>query len=155
MLFPEDPKKRPALWASLQERLVSDRYCFVVERCVGNPFAEAVALSRGEVAASLVRFQSADICRISASRGIAVAPHFALRLQTRELAELCELIVFPEEGCAVTSMERLRRDLETMTTSVFYDHPEVREVVVPLAVEAWSMPDVKITRIAQGLRIAR
>jgi hypothetical protein len=155
MLFPEDPKKRPTLWASLQERLVSDRYCLVVERGVGNPFAEAVLRSHDDVAAVLTRFQAADICRISASRGTAVAPHFALHRPTPELAELRELIVFPAEGSVVASTERLRRDLETLATSVFYDHPDVREVVVPLAVEAWPMPDMKITRMAQGLRIAR
>lgn len=155
MLFPEDPRKRPTLWGSLAERLSADRYCYVVEQGVGNPTAEAVARSADEVAATLKRLQESDICRISASRGIAVAPHFGLKMVSPGRAELRELITFASEGSTVALAEKLRRDLETLAVSVFYDHPDLRELVVPVAAEPWEMSDARVVRAEQGLRIAR
>lgn len=155
MLFPEDPKKRPALWGSLAERLSADRYCYVVEQCVGNPAAEAVVRSADEVAATLARLRAANICRISASRGIAAAPHFGLQMVSPEQATLCEMVTFPSDGSAVALTERLRRDLETMAVSVLYDYPDIRELVVPVNIEPWQMADAKVIRTEQGLQITR
>lgn len=155
MLFPEDPNKRSALWTSLAERLSTAPYCHVVQQGIGNPGAESMVCTPDEVAAILTRLRAADICRISASRGIAVAPHFCLRTESPQVACLYELITFPSDGLTTSSPDRLQQDLSAMAVCVFYDYPEVRELVVPLKLLPWQMSDAKIVATGGGLRITR
>lgn len=155
MLFPENPKNRPSLWESLAEHLSSDGYCHVVAGCIGRPNDEAATRSADEIAAIVKSLREADICRLSASHGIVAAPHFGLQMMGTAAARLCELITFSSAGTTTASDERLQKDLETMIVSVFYDYPNIRELIVPIKLKPWKVIDAEVVEVEQGLRITR
>jgi hypothetical protein len=155
MLFPEDPNKRPTLWSSVAEKLASAPYCYAVENGAGMRDCVPMVKSRKEAAEIVGRLRAADVCRISASRGTAVGPHFALRCaKGAEEAQLVEFVALPDTDSVATD-ERLRRQLETMVVSVMYEFPRLRRILVPLAMEPWAMPDVETRAVGAGLEFAR
>ena len=155
MLFPEDPSKRPTLWASVTEKLASEPYCYAVENGAERQDRMPVVKSVDEAAQIVGRLRAADICRISASRGTPIGPHFALQWASdTDEARLVEFVALPGSASA-TADEWLKRQLETMVVSVTVEFPHVRRIFVPLAMEPWTMPDVDIRATQMGLEITR
>jgi hypothetical protein len=155
MLFPEDPNKRPALWASVREKLASGPYCYAVENGTGKRDCAPTVKSAEEAAEFVDRLRAADICRISASHGTAVGPHFALRWAAdTDEARLVEFVALPGSD-SIAADEWLKRQLETMVVSVMYEFPPIRRILIPISIEPWAMPDVDIRPTRTGLEIAK
>jgi hypothetical protein len=155
MLFPEDPNKRPTLWASVAEKLASGPYCYAVENGIGKRDCIPIVKSSKEADEIVGRLGAADVCRISASRGTAVGPHFALQWAAdADEARLVEFVALPSSD-SVAADEWLRRQLETMVVSVMYEFPRLRRVLIPISMKPWAMPDLEIRSAPAGLEFAR
>lgn len=77
MLFPENPEKCPTLWDAIAKQLRQEAMCFVITEGYGNPRAEAQRPTDDLAQQVITRLQQSQLCRISASRGAAVSPHYA------------------------------------------------------------------------------
>jgi hypothetical protein len=150
MLFPENPEKRPSLWDSITTQLAKEAMCFLIQEGIGNPLAEAKEPARNVADLVLSRLRSAQICRISASGGRAVAPHFACKREG-DTALVTELMTYPSEGGATVDNDKLKRDLETAAVNLLFAEGGVSTVIVPLHLVPWTMRDAEINLTAEGL----
>lgn len=154
MLFPENPAKRPALWSAVATQLARDEMCYVISNGVDKMQARAIRASATEVETCLQRMRTADACRLSASRAGPVAPHFAV-MQSITEARLTELITYPSAGESTVSINQLRRDLETVLINLFYEHPDLQEVLIPLHIAGWDFAEATMSSTDKGLSAKR
>jgi hypothetical protein len=152
MLFPEDPKKRPALWESMKEQLAHDSMCYVVLDGIG--YSNASASLDINTEKMIQQMKSAMICRISARHGKAIAPHFAANLND-STASITVFITYPSEGSQVVAIEQLRRDLETAVINLLFCGGEVNAVFVPLDISPWDMSDAEVHSTQEGLMFSK
>lgn len=150
MLFPEDPVKRPSLWQSVTTQLGHEKFCFLVDEGVGNPMAEARTPTAELVDKTIERLRAAAVCRIGASRGVAVSPHFAGQLDGSSI-RLTEFMALAPEGSLHVNPSQMQRDLETAVINLLYMGEGIKSVAVPLQVPPWSMKDARIESTADGL----
>ena len=150
MLFPQDPKKRPALWESLVAQLAREAMCCLIahgRQCVDST---AKVLNQHALDEIAQRFRAAPICRVSSSRGAAISPHFAAALNG-DCATIVELIAAPKVGALAVDDAQLRNDVETAVINLLYGTENIRSVVVPLQLMSWSMTDAGVQNVAAGL----
>jgi hypothetical protein len=154
MLFPEDPKRRPDLWDAVATQLAEHAMCFIIKEGVGNPLAEAKGLLPDEAKLVLARLQGAEVCRISANRGLAISPHFAGRREG-DLVMVTDLLTYPSEGASTVDSGKLERDLETAVINLLFAVGGANTVLVPLSLEPWAMQDAEITLTRDGLMFSK
>jgi hypothetical protein len=150
MLFPENPEKRPELWESMEKQLAHEAMCYVVIDGIGYPDASAT-LGINVSAENLVqRMKSAMICRISASHGKPIAPHFAANLEGAT-ASITEFVTYPSEGTQTVNVGQLRHDLEAAVINLLFGSGEINRVFVPLDINPWDMRDAEVHSTSEGL----
>lgn len=91
-----------------------------------------------------------QICRISASRGKAIAPHFSGTRNGDEVF-ISEFITYPSNNSATSDSAQLHRDLESAAINLIYGGSKVLSVFIPLILDPWEMADVKISSTKDGL----
>jgi hypothetical protein len=154
MLFPENPEKQPELWQSVTEQLGREKMCYVVLNGMGYPDANATVHPNVSAEKVIQRMKNAKICRISATRRKAIAPHFAADLDG-ETASIIEFVTYPSEGMQTVNVEQLRRDLETAVINLLFGSRGVNTVFVPIVITAWNMKDVEVKSTIDGLMFSK
>ncbi len=154
MLFPENPNKRVGLWESFAEQLANQVMCFLITNGVGQPTILAKILTRPEIDELLLRMHKADICRISVSRGKAIAPHFSA-IFDQGIGSVTELITILPNALETITETQLRLDLETTVINLLYTNPTLHTVVVPLHIPMWDIKDVNIQSNDYGLEFRK
>lgn len=150
MLFPENPEKRPELWDSIRLQINRESMCYLVSAGKENANGIATVVSELFQDNILRRMKRSQICRISASRGVAIAPHFAASLDG-SMASVTELIALPCDGIQTVTAERLRRYLEIAVINLLYVGGNVSEVFVPISIPPWKMADADIQSLPTGV----
>lgn len=154
MLFPENPENRPALWDSVASQLAQEQVCIVIESGAAHLDSKAALLDH-DMASSLVnRLRKSPVCRISASRGKAISPHFAGRLEGANFY-LTELITLPMTNSATLDINQLRNDLETTAINILYSCDGAARVFIPLSIDPWLTKDMEVRPNENGLVFER
>jgi len=154
VLFPEDPNMRTSLWSSLLLQLSSAEMCYLVAEGCPNLLTHGVRLSRRDASRLIDRLRRADICRLSASHGNLVSPHFAATGAHNE-AILTDLIVYPSTPDNRASDEHIHRDLETAAASLLYAPPKFMKVRIPIDVPVWNSREAKLSKEGRHLIFTR
>jgi hypothetical protein len=140
MFFLEDPNKRPVLWESLHSRLAVEEVCYVVQEGRGALVEAARVLDPATSAGLEQRLRRLHIQRIGASHGTAIAPHFGLELHG-DKATVVEYVTYPSRGQTNASEKQVQREIGVLATDIFYFHPGVHSLLVPLEVTPWEMEE--------------
>jgi hypothetical protein len=145
VLFPEDPHIRTSLWSSLLLQLSSTEMCFLLMEGSSNLRTHGVRLSQRDASFLIGRLMRADICRLSASHGNLVSPHFAATATHGE-AILTDLITYPSMSNNPVSDEQLHRDMETAAASLLFAPPRFAKVRIPLQIPLWTSREAKLSQ---------
>lgn len=154
MLVPEDPAKRPALWAAVASQLTQAPICFSIKDGIADPLAEAMVQGRNEAELVLARLRRAQISRISANRGVAISPHFAGKREG-DTVFITEFLTSPSDGALTVSNKKLERDLETAVINLLFTEEGVGTVFMPLSITPWVMQDAKVCATKEGLLFSK
>ncbi|WP_139208551.1 hypothetical protein [Achromobacter sp. NFACC18-2] len=150
MLFPENPEKCPTLWDAIAKQLRQEAMCFVITEGYGNPRAEAQRPTDDLAQQVITRLQQSQLCRISASRGAAVSPHFA-GMRDGASVFITDFLSAPFVGMQVIQPDQLQRNLEVAVVNLLFAESGVSRVVIPLHLTPWAMRDAKVHPTAGGL----
>lgn len=150
MLFPENPENRPSLWDSVARQLAQEQMYFVVSGGVGILDSKAIRLDHDAVSNVMDRLRNSPVCRISASRGQAISPHFSGRFEDGNFY-ITEFIAIPLASSVAPDVSQLRNDLESAAINMLYGGGGAASVFVPLTIEPWAAKDVEIRSNEKGL----
>ncbi len=137
MWIPDDPEKRPELWKAFADDLKSTNIAILVHE------GEVFERTHAEIDPSVVlgAFRGSALCRIGSSRGNAIPPHAAFRVEG-DVAVLTELIGFTDD------FDRLRSSLESLAVSVFFDNPNIARIHVPRGLISTEFTEIKRVAVA-------